>query len=431
MINQFLKNINTVRALQLFHLFRFGVALLTGIVLVKVGMTTNEVSHYEYFLFISAFVSFFWTNGILKSMMSLYSKYDSIQKRQLLTNTLILLLILGILSVILLYITNLFYGVLEGHIFIYFALFIVFSAIGSMGELILVLKDKARTLLSYGIVIFLVQAILVIGAIIVFKDLNQVIMALVIYAFLRMVYSFFLLSKYGSKSVSRIEIGSVVLFALPLVGDSLMGNAMEYVDGFLVKHFFDDSIFGIYRYGARELPFSVLFIGVIGTATLPILVSNMSDGLEQLKRELSHVMRWLFPLSIVLMLTSPYIFTWVYSVDYIMSARVFNIYLLVLVSRVLMPQVVLLGMHKNYLLLLFSIFELVLNLGLSIVFLKFFGLIGIPIASLVVYILIKISMILFIKQKYGISLSSYIHFKSYIIYTILISLSYLISTLYL
>ena len=77
-------------------------------------------------------------------------------------------------------------------------------------------------------------------------------------------------------------------------------------------------------------------------------------------------MNLFFPLTIMLLLTSPFIYIYGFSPSFFFSAQIFNIYLLLIISRVLFPQTILTGMGKNKYLLVSAIIEIVINVSLSI-----------------------------------------------------------------
>jgi len=430
-IKQFIiKNFSgTVKALQLFHVLRFSVALLIGIVIVNSGVPIADFSSYEYFLFITSLVSFFWTNGLLKSMMSQYHNYGEQDKKALLTNVAVLLISFAfVVSLVMIGIS--YYGpdILGSESLILLILYFFFSSVGAMGELILVLKDQGRSLFRYGIIIYALQFILVVNTILFNGKLSYILLAMVSWAFLRFIYSMYLLYHNGSRTIQIQKVFTLLIFALPLIGESLLGDAMKFIDGGLVKYFFEDeSYFALYRTGARELPFSILIIGAIGTAIIPLLSKNLDKGLELMKTEIHKAMRWLFPLSIVLMLLSPFIFPILYEESFSLSAEIFNIYLLLIISRVLMPHIVLLVKHENTILFWMALIELVLNFGLSILLLHQIGILGIPLASLIAFLVIKILMMFILYKKYQIPFSAYMDMKYYVGFSIALLCSYFVS----
>ena len=67
---------------------------------------------------------------------------------------------------------------------------------------------------------------------------------------------------------------------------------------------------------------------------IPLLTEDMAN-LTILKAKATKHMHLLAPISLVLMIISPYVFIWFYGETYQESAYIFNIYLLIMISRVM------------------------------------------------------------------------------------------------
>ena len=209
---------------------------------------------------------------------------------------------------------------------------------------------------------------------------------------------------------------------------TLIGNSVEYIDGLIVKaHFVDDKVFAVFRWGARELPISLLFVGAVMTAMIPKVVENQEAGLAIMKQKVDELSRWLYPLSIGLMLLSPLLFPIVYNEDFTESARIFNVYLLVLSSRILLPQVVILSAEKNFILVACAIVEVIINIVLSLIWVKSFGLIGIAFASVIAFLVFKIMLITFNYRQLNIPVTRYISIGKYFGYNLLLFASFILS----
>ena len=139
-------------------------------------------------------------------------------------------------------------------------------------------------------------------------------------------------------------------------------------------------------------------------------------------------MHVLFPLSIVLILVSPFIYTYVYSNEFIASAQLFNIYLLILITRILLPQVVMYAKQRNGALLGMTFVELIINVSLSIWWSQSIGLAGIAYATVFANIAHSLMMIIYNKVNLEVSPTSYIPFKTYSVYVFLIIGAYLVSS---
>ena len=99
---------------------------------------------------------------------------------------------------------------------------------------------------------------------------------------------------------------------------------------------------------------------------IPAIAHNLDEGLKELKEKSGKLMHLFFPLTIMLLLVSPYIYRYRFSENFVYSAQIFNIYLLLIISRVLFPQTILTGMGKNKYLLVSAILEIIINVSLSL-----------------------------------------------------------------
>jgi O-antigen/teichoic acid export membrane protein len=105
-----------------------------------------------------------------------------------------------------------------------------------------------------------------------------------------------------------------------------------------------------------------------------------------LKRGVSRLMHFLFPLTALLLLVSKPLFPVVFNSAFSESATVFNIYLLLVISRLLMPQTILNGLKLTRQIMVAAFFELVLNVALSLFLLAVWGIAGIAFATFSLFV---------------------------------------------
>ena len=65
-----------------------------------------------------------------------------------------------------------------------------------------------------------------------------------------------------------------------------------------------------------------------------------------------------------------------------------------------------------------SLFEMVINVGLSLIMVKWLGIPGIALATFIAYLFEKIYLALVVKHKLKIRVSAYLPAKIYLIYSI-------------
>ena len=103
---------------------------------------------------------------------------------------------------------------------------------------------------------------------------------------------------------------------------------------------------------------------------------------------------------------------------------IFNTYLLIIVSRLLFPQAILIGMNKHSDVFIISLIELAVNIVLSLILIRYFGLVGIALGTALAFWLEKSIMISRLSIKYNIPVFDYAPTKVLLIYSILLVASY-------
>ena len=200
------------------------------------------------------------------------------------------------------------------------------------------------------------------------------------------------------------------------------------MDFIIVNQYFDVTEFPVFRFGAKELPITIILVVSLTSAMIPLAVTDLVATLSQIKERTKKLMHILFPLSAFLILISPYLYQWIYSEEYIASAQLFNIYLLVLSTRILLPQVIIYAQQRNGAILIITILELILNVGLSIWWAQSIGLAGIAYATVVANIFYTLMLVLYTKYILGVRPSAYIPLSTYGMYLLLLIGAFIAST---
>jgi len=191
-------------------------------------------------------------------------------------------------------------------------------------------------------------------------------------------------------------------------------------------------MFAIFRYGARELPLAFILANAFSNAMIPeFSASPMSEVLLKLKKNTTRLSHLLFPLSIVLILLSNWLFPIVFTASFTLSAKIFNVYLLLVISRLLFPQTILIGLKRNKDFLWISAIEIFINIVFSLLFVQWFGLVGVAYATVVAYFAEKILLVTLVKKWYNIPINSYLPVQLYVFYSIFTIVSFVIVDFYL
>jgi len=186
----------------------------------------------------------------------------------------------------------------------------------------------------------------------------------------------------------------------------------------------DEGTFAIFRNGARELPFTMAMVAAFSATMIPALAKNLEDGLVTIKKKTIRLYHFLFPISILFLLTSKWLFPIVFNEDFIASVPVFNIYLLIVISRLLFPHSIIIAKRDTKWILWVSIFEISFNALLSVVLVKYYGLAGIAIATFVALLLEKFTFMWIVLKRYDIRPSQYTNVNVLLGYSVVLVLVY-------
>ena len=421
-----MKAISNVSALQIFQILRYSTLILISIVFANSHLSKLEIGEYETFIFIAGAASFFWLTGFIKSF--LINSSNRKEKSSDIFNFYILILATSVLSFLTIkFISSDSINLLSYNYSDKLAIYIVLLGTASISEYILLSLKKNKALIDYGFISFAIQFAIIIYPIIIGKGIEMIINSLLIVVALKNLFALFLVFRYSVISFSFSIIKNNLRLAFPLIISFILSGSAQYIDGFIIKYNFDDNVFAVFRYGAKEFPLLILLADSMSTAFLSNFNnSNIDNVLAQIKEKSNKLVNWLFPLSIVLLIFSTYLFKTVFSPQFEESAIIFDIYLLLIVSRLIFPQTVIMGLKNSSLILQAAIIELIINVSLSLILVLKFGIAGVAFATVIAFFIEKGYLLITLKYKFNISSLKYINFKPIILYSIILYLVFII-----
>jgi O-antigen/teichoic acid export membrane protein len=430
------KYINNITGLQFFQLFRFGILLLISIIFSKSSLSQGEIGIYETFLLIAGGVSFFWISGLIQSLMPLFKSNRSLaedgENSPVLFNSALLMLFMSTLAGVVVWLADDFLAdILSLHTssvpyLKILVAYIILSGPNNLIEYIFLLKNQSKKIIIYAIVSLSLQLIFVTTPVLLGYDLGYGLYGLVAVNMLKFLLLMVLIRRYSRISFSPAYLREHILLAAPLVFSVLLSGSANYFDGFLVSYHFDEAKFAVFRYGARELPFVVLVANAFSNAMIPefTLDAGREMAMEKLKQRSAKLMLILYPLTIVFLLTSRWLYPLVFNPSFIESATVFNVYLLLIFSRLLFPQTILVGWKKTRAIMVSSMVEVIINISLSIWLIQVMGIVGVAWATVIAYMAQKLVLMAYLWIRKNISPLAYVPVKSWIAWSILLVIAY-------
>ena len=426
--------INNITALQTFQFLRFMCFFIISIYFTKVPLSQHDIGSWEMVLFLSGALSYFWVTGILQSFLPLSQRSMAfIQHKRTdgkspeMFNAFILLLSFSIAFALLIL---LMFGYATTHtgatkvpypglLIIYF----VMSNSSPLIEHIFLIQNKPLHIFWYGIISTVIQIFAVCIPVMLGMGVASALWGLIGVSALRFVYLLCLLRRHAEFKFSMPFILNNLYVGYPIIFSALLSGSTQYVDCFIASIVFDAKDFAIFRYGCKELPFVIMMTSALSNTMIPAfsIKKNVSAVLDEIRRRSLSQMHILFPLSIVVMIFSQSLFGRVFfNTDFYGSAGVFMVYQLMIISRVVFPQTILIGLKKTNILMWASIIEIALNIPVSLFFVQYYGVNGIALGSGLIHILEKFILMWYNYRKLGIAPKSYTPMAWYIFYSLLI-----------
>lgn len=415
---------------QYHQVVRYVVSFVVSVIMVRSALPQTDLGRYEIMLFIIVSISSFWSNGIKNALVSYYNTIEETNKQILLWTVFFILSAISIIvSLILLFFPETL-SIFDAEVLIPFlpaiAIYLLLFSSLPLIETIYLLKKESKKLWYYTHWSQLGLIILTGLTALIQPTLNTYFFILIFWSAIRWLYLVFYILKPNTCVINSKQLFIFGLFALPLVLNMVLGSAMEMIDGLFVTNFFEADFFPVFRYGAREMPLASLLFGSLSLGMIPLLSQNMSN-ISLLKSKATKHMHLLAPISIVLMVISPYVFPWVYGQEYKESAFIFNIYLLIMISRIMLPQTICFAKHQHAVIIWSGIIEIVANIILSFWWLKLWGVYGLAMGTIVAFAIQKFILIIYNYRVNGIRVTQYIEIKPYLIYSFLLIITFYIT----
>lgn len=420
-----LKNINSY---LIFQVLRFGNLLLINIIMAKSHLSMFDLGRFESFTFYASALSFFWITGLSQTLLSLSNKKEGYDHdKKLVYNTFLLFLTLSILGSFILMIgkcinhAGIIPGLTSSDNFL-LALYLFFYPLGFLIEFILLINKQYRSLILFAVLSFLLTLMIVPLPAFSGFGVEYSIYGLIILAVLKVILLLILLKQYAEISIDKIMFLKLINVGLPLILTALIAGSAAYIDGLIISLNFDNQTFAVFRYGAREFPLFLLISGSFGLSVLPLFSNReiLQSNLKLIKNKSGQYIRHLFPLAILFLCFSQLIFKNLFNENFYDSYVIFDIYLLLVISRFVFPATILIGFQKNNLVFYVSLIELGINILFSLLFVKWIGFTGVAFGTVLAYFSEKIILVILVKHKLNISYTEYIPFKDLTIFSVLI-----------
>ncbi len=434
----FLREIKVVlndasKGFQVVAVTRQATTIVVGIILAKSALPLVDIGVYEIWMYLGLIFTIVCFSGSLQAISSMYDKLSTDQKPGFLFNVYAVIWLAAIVIGVVLWVfrDHFIWVVLQLEDVPHFTLALVFLLLhlsASIVPYILLLQDRKSSLLTYSVCYFLGYIMAIQIPILWDGGLRGVVIGLLAFAILEQFFLGSLLFKYSTFKINIPLVKDFLRLSIPLTLYGGIGLLAQVFDAWLVSWTYQDlGTFAVFKYGARELPGALALSGAFCTVMIVAYAKKGPLSFDRMRIGATRLMHLFFPISIALLFVSPFLFEKVFSVDFKASAIIFNTYLLLMISRWVFPHAILMGKKNTRPLVVISLVELLINVVLSLIFIRSLGLFGVALATVFAYLIEKSLLVYYIWAKYQIGFAAYAPVRPLFAYNAVLVVAYIAS----
>jgi len=361
------------------------------IVLVRL-LTKSEFGLYKQFLLVFFFSTIFIQLALKSSLY--YYFYRGENRDKLITNTITLIFVCGSTCALVL---NFIPHVLGGAValenysqFVLLAsLYCIFQTIAEIWDDIFILEKKPKYAAARNSIFAILDTFVVLILVYCYRSVMVAFWGLVLMSFVKFIcFSLHLHKnyKFSYRNFSKSLLIKQIKYSFPLFINSICGALFGRGDRLAVSLFFPTSTFAIYSVGTTQVPVVKIFRQSITNLLSRVFAERHSvqefdkilliwhNSIRKLGIVLVGVCALLSSVSVELI-------TFFFTDNYIGSAGIFSIFILQIPLQAFTGlDAILRAFNENYFLLRNSIFFIIINIFLMVLFSHFYGLIGLAIA---------------------------------------------------
>jgi len=385
---------------------RLLVKTLIGFVLARL-LTQADFGTYRQLYMIYILMSSIFMIGLPQSVFYFLPKADEEKKKHIITQTVDVFSILGIICALLLYLSrnqlaNMFHNPLLNKALIIYAFYPFFMFLSQMYYTIMISMQQPRKAAIFVIFSLLCDISIILMAAFWTRELKWIISGMVLSVMLQWIYARFSLSKWLVRgrliNIEKDLFREQLKYSLPIGIAAIVGVVSSQIDKLVISHYFKPAVFAVFSVGAAELPFIGIITNSINSVILPAMSAKEDkEGVLALyKSAVRKNAQILLPICMFCLLFAVPLIRLLYSSKYLASVTFFRIYLLTMPLRIATYGIIFQVFNRTKYIFILAIITLLSSITLNYLFIKQLGIRGPAIATVVsVYINVLLTLILF------------------------------------
>jgi O-antigen/teichoic acid export membrane protein len=236
---------------------------------------------------------------------------------------------------------------------------------------------------------------------------------IVLYYSLLIAYSY----KIPQDDGDEFDLRDKIKYTLPI---GLSMNVMEmsrYVDKIVVSNQSSPEDYALYARGAMEIPVIGIIANTLDNLLMPSFVQAYKDKRIDEIMVIWHgsirlMAAFIYPCCLFLICSAPLLIPAIFSEKYIGSVIIFQIYTLGLLSRISTFDIIMRAIGQTKAIFWITLMAVITNLILTLTFMKLWGLIGAPIATVLTMLAMRLCYLKAITSYFNVGINDVFPWES-------------------
>ena len=414
-----------VGALQWAQLVRQLGVLASAVLLARTGLSVSYIGRYELLQYLTALLSAAWISGLTQALLTLWPVVNASDQKNLLswvvvTYSLFSLLVAAVVGFMPASLLEWLSGQPTLHYRWWFALFLLGYLPSLLFEYILFLHGRYQSVVLYSTLNALGWMLCLVIPPALGYSFSLSFRLLSALAMLRLLQLWVYTGRHAQFGhLPRALMRKWLIIAAPITGYALLGIVNLSVDSWWIGQLYegDSAMLAIYRYGAREIPLATALTAAAGAALLPQLSGALHETLPMVRQQSAKLCHQFYPLAILLTATSSYWYPRVFGEAFAESAIIFNCFVLIGASRVVLSLALVTATQMHGLMLRAALISLLIHVVLSGWLGSQWGAVGIAAGTAISFMAEKAMLTYFVYQRHGIKPGAFLHLPVWTAYT--------------
>ena len=201
-----------------------------------------------------------------------------------------------------------------------------------------------------------------------------------------------------------------VAYSAPIGFSGAIAQVGVAIDKIIVSSYYDPAMLAVYARGAMEIPMLNVVANSLGNILMPKFVEQYHKGNKAEVLRLWHssirmMAMFIYPTLVFFILTAGHLIPFLFTEEYIGSVIIFQVYTLGLVTRITSYDAIVRAVGKTGILFKMTMLSVVLNITLTIGLIELIGIVGAPLATVLVGTSLRFIYLIIITRLLDISLA--------------------------